>query len=134
MSEEGLGKALGKVVIYAILVAIIMGILQWFFTQGVELLVEVTKLQGLLVLRDYAVYVYIIVLLVLGWMIINAVASMFYAMLRPKYGASTAAAVRSLIRILGLGALLAGIAGGVAGGAAAVALGGFIGFPRGDYL
>jgi small-conductance mechanosensitive channel len=127
MSEEGLGKALGKVVIYAILVAIIMGILQWFFTQGVELLVEVTKLQGLLVLRDYAVYVYIIVLLVLGWMIINAVASMFYAMLRPKYGASTAAAVRSLIRILGLGALLAGIAGGVAGGAAGVALGGFIG-------
>ena len=127
MSEEGLGKALGKVVIYAILVAIIMGILQWFFTQGVELLVEVTKLQGLLVLRDYAVYVYIIVLLVLGWMIINAVASMFYAMMRPKYGASTAAAVRSLIRILGLGALLAGIAGGVAGGAAGVALGGFIG-------
>ncbi|MEM4535118.1 MAG: mechanosensitive ion channel, partial [Desulfurococcaceae archaeon] len=36
-------------------------------------------------------------------------------------------AVRSLVRILGLGALLAGIAGGVAGGAAGVALGGFIG-------
>ena len=127
MSEEGLGKALGKVVAYAILVAIIMGILQWFFTQGVELLVDVTKLHGLLVLRDYAVYVYIIVLLVLGWMIVNAVASMLYAMMRPKYGVSTAAAVRSLVRILGLGALLAGIAGGVAGGAAAVALGGFIG-------
>jgi small-conductance mechanosensitive channel len=127
MSEEGLGKALGKVVVYAILVAIIMGILQWFFTQGVELLVDVTKLHGLLVLRDYAVYVYIIVLLVLGWMIVNAVASMLYAMMRPKYGVSTAAAVRSLVRILGLGALLAGIAGGVAGGAAAVALGGFIG-------
>jgi small-conductance mechanosensitive channel len=52
---------------------------------------------------------------------------MFYALLRPRYGASGAAAVRSLIRILGLGALLAGIAGGVAGGAAGVALGGFIG-------
>ncbi|MCC6024913.1 MAG: mechanosensitive ion channel family protein [Desulfurococcaceae archaeon] len=127
MSEEGLGKALGRVVLYAILVAIIMGILQWFFTQGVELLVDVTKLHGLLVLRDYAVYVYIIVLLVLGWMIVNAVASMLYAMTRPKYGASTAAAVRSMVKILGLGALLAGIAGGVAGGAAGVALGGFIG-------
>jgi len=125
--EEGLGKALGRVVLYAILVAIIMGILQWFFTQGVDLLAEITGLDGFLVLKDYAAYVYIIVLLVLGWMVVNAIAAMFYAMLKPKYGASTAAAVRSMIRILGLGALLAGIAGGVAGGAAGVALGGFIG-------
>ncbi|MEM1694990.1 MAG: mechanosensitive ion channel family protein [Desulfurococcaceae archaeon] len=126
-TEDSVGKALGRVVLYAILVAIVMGILQWFFTQGVDIIVEATSLHGLLVLKDYAVYVYIIVLLVLGWMIVNAVASMFYAMVKPKYGASTAAAVRSLVRILGLGALLAGIAGGVAGGAAGVALGGFIG-------
>ena len=126
-SEESVGKALGRVVVYAVLVAIVMGILQWFFTQGVDLLVSVTTLKGLLVLKDYAVYVYIVVLLVLGWLIVNAVAEMFYAMIKPKYGISTASAVRSLIRILGLGALLAGIAGGVAGGAAGVALGGFIG-------
>ncbi|MEM1641744.1 MAG: mechanosensitive ion channel family protein [Desulfurococcaceae archaeon] len=126
-AEDSVGKALGRVVLYGIFVAIVMGILQWFFTQGVDILVEVTRLHGLLVLKDYAVYVYIIVLLLLGWMIVNAVASMFYAMVKPKYGASTAAAVRSLVRILGLGALLAGIAGGVAGGAAGVALGGFIG-------
>ncbi|MEM4869043.1 MAG: mechanosensitive ion channel family protein [Desulfurococcaceae archaeon] len=126
-TEDSVGKALGRVVLYGIFVAIVMGILQWFFTQGVDILVEVTRLHGLLVLKDYAVYVYIIVLLLLGWMIVNAVASMFYAMVKPKYGASTAAAVRSLVRILGLGALLAGIAGGVAGGAAGVALGGFIG-------
>ncbi|MEM4916089.1 MAG: mechanosensitive ion channel, partial [Desulfurococcaceae archaeon] len=126
-TEDSVGKALGRVVLYGIFVAIVMGILQWFFTQGVDIMVEVTRLHGLLVLKDYAVYVYIIVLLVLSWMIVNAVASMFYAMVKPKYGASTAAAVRSLVRILGLGALLAGIAGGVAGGAAGVALGGFIG-------
>ncbi|MEM4827534.1 MAG: mechanosensitive ion channel family protein [Desulfurococcaceae archaeon] len=126
-AEDSVGKALGRVVLYGIFVAIVMGILQWFFTQGVDILVEVTRLHGLLVLKDYAVYVYIIVLLLLGWMIVNAVASMFYAMVKPKYGASTAVAVRSLVRILGLGALLAGIAGGVAGGAAGVALGGFIG-------
>ncbi|MEM4912657.1 MAG: mechanosensitive ion channel family protein, partial [Desulfurococcaceae archaeon] len=126
-AEDSVGKALGRVVVYGIFVAIVMGILQWFFTQGVDIMVEVTRLHGLLVLKDYAVYVYIIVLLLLGWMIVNAVASMFYAMVKPKYGASTAAAVRSLVRILGLGALLAGIAGGVAGGAAGVALGGFIG-------
>lgn len=126
-SKDDVGSALAMVILYAILTALIMGVLQWFFTQGVELLVDLTRLQGLYVIKDYAVYVYIIVLLALGWMIVNAVASMFYAMLRPKYGVSTAVAIRSLIRILGLGALLAGIAGGVAGGAAGVALGGFIG-------
>ncbi|MEM1832173.1 MAG: mechanosensitive ion channel [Desulfurococcaceae archaeon] len=125
--EDTVGKALARVIVYAVMVAIVMGVLQWFFTQGVDLLVESTKLDGLLVLKDYAVYVYIIVLLVLGWMIVNAVAAMFYVMLRPKYGASAAAATRSMVRILGIGALIAGIAGGVAGGAAGVALGGFIG-------
>ncbi|MCY0867754.1 MAG: mechanosensitive ion channel [Desulfurococcus sp.] len=86
-----------------------------------------TRLQGLAVIKDYSVYVYIVVLLVLGWLIVNAIAQAFYVMLKRKYDESTAAAVRSLIRILGLGGLLAGIAGGVAGGAAGVALGGFIG-------
>ncbi|WP_440059092.1 mechanosensitive ion channel domain-containing protein [Thermogladius sp. 4427co] len=124
---DSLGKALGRVVLYAILVAIVMGILQWFFTQGLQMLYQATGLGGFLVLQDYAVYVYIIVLLVLGYLIVNAIAELFFAMLRPKYGVSTAAAVRSMIRIIGLGALLAGIAGGVAGGAAGVALGGFIG-------
>jgi len=124
---DSFGKALWKVVLYAILVTMVMGILQWFFSQGINLLVETTKLNGLLVLKDYAVYVYIIVLLVLGWMIVNSVAQLFYAMLKPKYGVSTAAAVRSMIKIISLGGLLASIAGGVAGGTAGVALGGFIG-------
>lgn len=126
-SKDELGSALTMVILYAVITAVVMGALQWFFTQGVDLLVDLTRLEGLYVIKDYAVYVYIIVLLVLGWMIVNAVANMFYAMLKPKYGVSTAVAIRSLIRILGLGALLAGIAGGVAGGAAGVALGGFIG-------
>ncbi|MEL9908651.1 MAG: mechanosensitive ion channel [Desulfurococcus sp.] len=130
MSEPGkdsIGNALARVVLYAVIVAIVMGILQWFFTQGVDLLVKTTKLEGLRVLKDYATYVYIIVLLALGWMIVGSVAQLFYTMLKPRYGASSAAAVRSMVKILGLGGLLAGIAGGVAGGAAGVALGGFIG-------
>lgn len=126
-AKDAVGKALAKTVLYAILVAVVMGILQWFFSQGLDLIAVYTKLEGILVVKDYAVYVYIIVLLVLGWLIVSAVASLFYAMLKPKYGPSTAAAVKSMISILGLGALLAGIAGGVAGGAAGVALGGFIG-------
>jgi len=114
------GKAIGRVVLYAILVAIVLGVIQWFFEQGLTMIYEYTGLGGVLILKDYAVYVYIIVLLVLGWLVINAVANMFYVMFKPRYGPSGAAAVRSMIRILGIGALFAGIAGGVA-------LGGFIG-------
>lgn len=125
--EDSISKALGRVIVYAILLAIVMGILQWFFTQGVDLIILHTGLHGLVVIRDYAVYVYIIVLIVLGWFIINSVATMFYTMFKPKYGASTASAIKSMIRILGIGALFASIAGGIAGGAAGVALGGFIG-------
>jgi len=126
-AEDSVGKAIGRVILYAILVAIVLGIIQWFFEQGLTMIYEYTGLGGVLVVKDYAVYVYIIVLLVLGWLIINAVANMFYVMFKPRYGPSGAAAVRSMIRILGIGALFAGIAGGVAGGAAGVALGGFIG-------
>ncbi|MDI9645544.1 MAG: mechanosensitive ion channel family protein [Archaeoglobales archaeon] len=125
--NDSLGRVLGKVIVYAVLVVLIMGALQWFFVQGVELIVAETNLEGLSIIKDYAVYVYIIVLLFLGWLIVSSVASLFYTLTAPKYGISTAAAVKSLVRILGLGALIAGIAGGVAGGAAGVALGGFIG-------
>uniref|UniRef100_A0A7C2FCD4 Mechanosensitive ion channel n=1 Tax=Thermosphaera aggregans TaxID=54254 RepID=A0A7C2FCD4_9CREN len=124
---DSVGKALGRVVLYIIITVIILAIVQWAFTSGVEILAEALNYKGFLALKEYSVYVYIIVLFILGWMIVNAVALMFYAMMTPKYGASTGAAVRGLIRILGLGALIAGIAGGVAGGAAGVALGGFIG-------
>jgi len=126
-AEDSVGKAIGRVVLYAILVAIVLGIIQWFFEQGLTMIYEYTGLGGVLVVKDYAVYVYIIVLLVLGWLVINAVANMFYAMFKPRYGPSGAVAIRNMIRILGIGALFAGIAGGVAGGAAGVALGGFIG-------
>lgn len=124
---DSLGKALGKVIVYIIITVIVLALVQWIFTSGMEILAKTVGYEGFLALKDYSVYVYIIILFIMGWMIVNAVASMFYSMVTPKYGASTGAAIRSLIRILGLGALIAGIAGGVAGGAAGVALGGFIG-------
>ncbi|MDK2875944.1 MAG: hypothetical protein PWQ22_354 [Archaeoglobaceae archaeon] len=76
---------------------------------------------------DFAPYVFIIVALAIGWMIISSFASLFYAITEPKYGISTASALKNMIKILGLGGLFAAIAGGVAGGTAGVALGGFIG-------
>lgn len=126
--EDKLGSVLWKLVLYIVVTVIIMGVLNWFFNYLIPDVVAVHKeLKGLLVLRDYQPYVYVLVSLIIGWLIASAVASMFYVILKPRYGSSASAAVRSLIRVLGLGALLAGIAGGVAGGAAGVALGGFIG-------
>ncbi|MEO3993935.1 MAG: mechanosensitive ion channel family protein [Desulfurococcaceae archaeon TW002] len=126
-SKETIGSALQKLIIYIVITVIVMGVLNWFFNYLIPNIVEKNRaLEGLLVIRDYQPYVYILVALLIGWLIVSSIASMFYAMLVPKYGPS-AAVVRSIIKILGLGALLAGIAGGVAGGAAGVALGGFIG-------
>lgn len=82
-------------------------------------------------LRDamgaYGSYIAIALALAFGYMIVRAFSNVVYWMLRVRYPHSTAAAVRSILSILGIGALVAGIAGGVAGGAAGVALGGFIG-------
>ena len=76
---------------------------------------------------QYAPYINIALALFLGYMIIRALANTIYWSLRARYDHPQAAAVRSIITIVGIGALLASIAGGVAGGAAGVALGGFLG-------
>ena len=59
-------------------------------------------------------------------LIVSSVASFFYWSTRVKYDHATAAAIRNIARIVGIGALAAAIAGGIAGDAAGVALGGFI--------
>lgn len=78
-------------------------------------------------IAEYEVYVQILLALAFGYLIISGVASFFYWTTRAKYGHPTAVAVRNVVRIIGIGAMVAAIAGGVAGGAAGVALGGFIG-------
>jgi small-conductance mechanosensitive channel len=75
----------------------------------------------------YTGYINIGFALIFGYMIVRSVANTIYWSMRVKYDHPQAAAVRSMIQIVGIGALLAGIAGGAAGGAAGVALGGFIG-------
>jgi len=75
----------------------------------------------------YTGYINIGFALIFGYMIVRSVANTIYWSMRVKYDHPQAAAIRSMIQIVGIGALLAGIAGGAAGGAAGVALGGFIG-------
>lgn len=77
--------------------------------------------------EPYSSYVGIGLALAFGYMIVRGVSNLVYWMLRLRHPHSTAAAVRSIFTILGIGALAAGIAGGAAGGAAGVALGGFVG-------
>ncbi len=81
---------------------------------------------GIMVM-DYEVYVQILLALAFGYLIVSSLARFFYWSIVGKYGHPTAAAVRNIVRIVGVGAMVAAIAGGVAGGAAGVALGGFLG-------
>ena len=78
-------------------------------------------------IAGYAPYVNVLISLLFGYFIVQAFANVVYWNLRLKYDHPTAASMRSVFRLIGIGALVAAIAGGVAGGAAGVALGGFIG-------
>jgi len=124
MSQEKLSKeevakkasaAMMKIVLYVVLYVIVAAVIQWVFTSF------------LLQLMDYIVYVQILLAVAFGYLIVSGVASFFYWSMRVKYDHATAAAIRNVVRIIGIGALVAAIAGGVAGGATGVALGGFIG-------
>ncbi|MEZ0346838.1 MAG: mechanosensitive ion channel domain-containing protein [Infirmifilum sp.] len=79
------------------------------------------------IIDPYSTYIGIGLALFFGYMIVKSFSTLVYWMLRLRHPHSTAAAVKSIFTIMGIGALAAGIAGGAAGGAAGVALGGFIG-------
>ncbi|MGC8752546.1 MAG: mechanosensitive ion channel domain-containing protein [Fervidicoccaceae archaeon] len=130
MSKEsdGFGRSLSKLIIYIILVAIILAVVNYIFNIIIpQIAATFPQMGNIIVLKDYYPYINAILVLILGWLIVSSTANAFYAMLKPKYGISAAGAVRSLVRILGIAALIAGVGGSAAGGAAGVALGGFIG-------
>uniref|UniRef100_A0A7J3X7H3 Mechanosensitive ion channel n=1 Tax=Thermofilum pendens TaxID=2269 RepID=A0A7J3X7H3_THEPE len=77
--------------------------------------------------EPYSAYAGVGLALAFGYMIVRSFSNLVYWMLRLRHPHSTAAAVRSIFTIMGIGALAASIAGGAAGGAAGVALGGFVG-------
>ncbi len=78
-------------------------------------------------ISGYAGYINISFALFFGYMVVRSIANTIYWSMRARYDHPQAAAVRNMIKIVGIGALLAGVAGGTAGGTAGVALGGFIG-------
>ncbi|MCF8884239.1 MAG: mechanosensitive ion channel family protein [Aigarchaeota archaeon] len=113
------GRSIAKLVVYIIVYIAVAAVIQWFFTSFL--------LQYGINLVDYIGYVQILLALAFGYLIVSSVATFFYWSIRGRYGHPTAVAVRNIVRIVGLGALISAIAGGVAGGAAGVALGGFLG-------
>ncbi|MCS7129940.1 MAG: mechanosensitive ion channel family protein [Archaeoglobaceae archaeon] len=126
--KDTFGGALTKLVIYVVIAVAVLGILNWVFYYFIpEIIAKYPSLRSLAMIVDFAPYIFVIVALIVGWLIISSIASLFYAITEPKYGISTASALKNMIKILGLGGLFAAIAGGVAGGTAGVALGGFIG-------
>ncbi|MEM4644214.1 MAG: mechanosensitive ion channel family protein [Candidatus Methanomethylicaceae archaeon] len=94
-------------------------VVQWLFT-------AILANYGINV-TDYLVYAQILIALAFGYLIVNSIATFLYWSTRVKYDHPTSAAIRNVVRIIGIGGLVASIAGGVAGGAAGVALGGFMG-------
>ncbi|MEN2975465.1 MAG: mechanosensitive ion channel domain-containing protein [Candidatus Caldarchaeales archaeon] len=113
------GSSIVKLVVYIVAYVAVAAIVQWIFISFLP--------QYGINISDYLGYIQILLALAFGYMIVNSVATLFYWSIRGRYDHSTAAAIRNIIRIIGIGALISAIAGGVAGGAAGVALGGFLG-------
>lgn len=111
--------SMAKVVLYIVLYVVAAAIIQWLFTSFL--------LQFGINIVDYMAYVQILLAVAFGYLIVSGIATFFYWSMRAKYDHATAAAIRNVVKIIGIGALVAAIAGGVAGGAAGVALGGFMG-------
>lgn len=127
-SQEEVSKAeiarkssisVARVVLYVVIYVVVAAVVQWLFTSFLP--------QYNINLSEYMGYVQILLALAFGYVIVAGVATFFYWSMRAKYDHPTAAAIRNIVKLVGIGALVAAIAGGVAGGAAGVALGGFIG-------
>jgi small-conductance mechanosensitive channel len=138
---EATGKLILYIVLYVVIAAIINNLVFPFLQSVVASLPSIPYLTSHTnststsasasastpSIMGYAPYVNILLSLLFGYFIVMAFANVVYWNLRLKYDHPTAASIRSVFRLIGIGALVAAIAGGVAGGAAGVALGGFIG-------
>ncbi|MGP3667643.1 MAG: mechanosensitive ion channel family protein [Candidatus Bathyarchaeota archaeon] len=113
------GLAIVRVVVYILVYVYVAATTQWLFTSFLP--------QYGINLSDYMGYAQILIALAFGYLILNSIAIFAYWSVRARHDHSTAAAIRNVVKVIGLGALVSAIAGGVAGGAAGVALGGFLG-------
>lgn len=119
-TAKSVGNAIGRVILYIIIYVVVSAVTKYIFETFLPTVLKINAV-------SYEPYVQILLALAFGYLIVSAISQVFYASLVARYGHPTAAAVRNIVRIIGIGALAATIAGSVAGGASGVALGGFIG-------
>ncbi|MCS7385399.1 MAG: mechanosensitive ion channel family protein [archaeon GB-1867-005] len=113
-------RAVAKLVLLAVGYVLSAAFIQYLFSESLVA-------QYFADIIEYKIYVDILLALGFGYLIVHAFSNATYWAMRLKYEHSTAAAVRSLFRIVGIGAMVAVIAGSLSSPTAGVALGGFIG-------
>lgn len=108
----------GRLVLWIVLFVVVMALVQFVFQYTSTIFPQVV---------EYKIYVDILLSLFFGWQIVKAFADIIALPVAKKQGETAGRAVSNLIKLIGIGALVASIAGAVSGGPAAAALGGFIG-------
>jgi len=117
---ENFKSALAKLIIFIVLYVSLSAAIQFFFTR---ILISLASPD----IMSYKVYVDVLLALLFGYLIVLSFSNLIYWSLRVRYDHSTSAAVRSLFKIIGIGAMVAVLTGSFSDPTAGVALGGFIG-------
>jgi small-conductance mechanosensitive channel len=123
MSKKEIGRhyvnAITKLVIYIVVYVVVAAIVHWVISTLLPMFgIKVSPYEG---------YVNVLLALAFGYLIVSAFADVIYWAMRFKYDHPTARAMRNVFLLIGIGALVAGIAGAIGGGVAGVAVGGFLG-------
>lgn len=108
----------GRLVMWIVLFVAVMALVQYIFQYTSTYFPQIV---------EYKIYIDILLSLFFGWQIVKAFADIIALPVTKKQGETAGKAVSNLIKLIGIGALVASIAGAVSGGPAAAALGGFIG-------
>ncbi|MFP3258424.1 MAG: mechanosensitive ion channel [Caldivirga sp.] len=108
-------NAIVKLVIYIVVYVVVAAVVQLLITRFIPSV------------KPYQVYINVLLALAFGYLIVSAFADVIYWAMRFRYDHPTARAMRNVFLLIGIGALIAGIAGAIGGGVAGVAVGGFLG-------
>jgi len=108
-------NAIVKLVIYIVAYVVVAAVVQLLITRFIPSVIP------------YQVYINVLLALAFGYLIVSAFADVIYWAMRFRYDHPTARAMRNVFLLIGIGALIAGIAGAIGGGVAGVAVGGFLG-------
>ncbi|KUO80360.1 MAG: small-conductance mechanosensitive channel-like protein [Vulcanisaeta sp. JCHS_4] len=123
MSKKEIGRhyvnAIIKLVIYIVVYVVVAAIVHWV----ISTLLPMFHIN----IQPYEGYVNVLLALAFGYLIVSAFADVIYWTMRFRYDHPTARAMRNVFLLIGIGALVAGIAGAIGGGVAGVAVGGFLG-------